>query len=126
MGDGGGIHAAPEPFRRRLRARADAGAVAAFYAPDAVYIGTGGDIAAGRETILAGLRREVPLFRDFAVEPASVGMSGNLAYDRGNWRTMLSIPGRPPQPAAGPYFVVYERMPAEGWRIKLHMAGRAP
>lgn len=104
--------------------RADAPAVAAFYAPDATYIGTAGDVVTGRDTILRGLSREVPFFRDFRIEPAEFGVSNQLAYERGTWRTTLTVPDRPAEAIGGPYVVVYERDLAGGWHIKQHMAGR--
>lgn len=105
-------------------ARADADAVAAFYAADATYIGTAGDVVTGRDRLVIGLRREVPVFRQFQVEPAQFGSSGELAWERGTYRAALSIPGRPPEPILGPYLIVYERSAAKGWQIKQHMTGR--
>lgn len=105
-------------------ARADADAVAAFYAPDATYIGTGGDIVTGREKLLNGLRREVPAFRGFQAEPTQFEADGRFAWERGVYRAVLTIPGRPPQPVSGPYLIVYERDPAGRWLIKAHMSGR--
>jgi uncharacterized protein (TIGR02246 family) len=102
----------------------DAEAVAAFYAPDATYIGTGGDVVTGRDTLLIGLRREVPAFRDFRVVPAAFRVSGSLAYERGTYGATLTIPGRPPQPVSGPYLIVYERDAGGVWRIKAHMTAR--
>jgi uncharacterized protein (TIGR02246 family) len=106
-------------------ARADADAVAAFYSPDATYVGTAGDVVTGREQLLIGLRREVPAFRGFEVDVAESGYGDGVAWERGTYRATLSIPGRPAEPISGPYLVVYEHSSGHGWQIKQHMATRA-
>jgi len=105
-------------------ARADADAVSGFYAADATYIGTAGDVVTGRDNLLIGLRREVPVFRGFSVEPVQFDVSGRLAYERGIYRASVQIPGRTAQPVAGPYLMVYERGRDGDWKIKLHMTAR--
>ena len=105
-------------------ARADAEAVAAFYAPHATYIGTGGDVVTGRDRLLVGLRREVPVFRDFRVEPAEFEADGRLAFERGIYQATIRIPGRDPEPVSGPYLIVYERGRDGRWLVRQHMSGR--
>jgi uncharacterized protein (TIGR02246 family) len=105
-------------------ARADPEAVASFYAGDATYIGTAGDVVTGRDRLLIGLRREVPAFRDFRIKPVQLDRSGNIAWERGTYEANLHLPGGTPQPVTGPYLIVYERAPDGAWRIKAHMSGR--
>ena len=105
-------------------ARGDAESVARFYAEDATYTGTAGDVVTGRSRLLIGLRREVPAFRDFRIEPAEFGSDGKLAYERGTYSATLTLPGRDPQPVSGPYLAVYGRAKGGGWLIKQHMTGR--
>jgi uncharacterized protein (TIGR02246 family) len=104
--------------------RGDPDAVAAFYAPDATYIGTAGDVVTGRENLLLGLRREVPAFGDFRIEPSRFEAEGRLAWERGRYSATLRIPGRADQPVSGPYLIVYERGQDGTWLIKAHMSGR--
>ena len=105
-------------------ASSEAEAVAGFYAPNATYIGTGGDVVSGRDRLLIGLRREVPLFRDFRVEPAEFETGRRLAWERGTYRATLVVSGRPPQAVSGPYLIVYERDGSGQWLIRTHMSGR--
>lgn len=105
-------------------ARSDPDAVASFYAPDAVYIGTAGDVVVGRERLLIGLRREVPAFRKFSATPAEIQTSGDMAFERGAYAAELSIPGRVPEPLSGEYLIVYRRQPDASWKIRAHMTNR--
>lgn len=104
--------------------RADAAGVAKFYAEDATYVGTAGDIVSGRNQILVGLEKEVPYFRDFGAVASESGANGRLAWERGNYRATITVPGRAPQPIYGPYLMVFERVADGTWRIRAHMSGR--
>lgn len=102
----------------------DGEAVARFYAEDATYIGTAGDVVTGRALIAQGLRREVPAFRDFTIAPVESRTAKNMAWERGSYTATVTIPGRPPQPVTGPYVLIFERKGTSPWRIRLQMSGR--
>lgn len=105
-------------------ARGDPDAVASFYAPNAVYIGTAGDVVVGRDRLLVGLRKELPVFRKFSATPAELQTSGDMAFERGAYAAELSIPGRTPEPLTGEYLIVYRRQPDGSWKIRTHMTNR--
>jgi len=102
----------------------DAVAVAGFYAADATYIGTAGDVVQGRDKLLVGLKGELPAFRDFTTTTAEFGSSGDLAYERGTYSARLEIPNRSPETIAGKYLIIYRRQPDGTWKIQTHMSGR--
>lgn len=102
----------------------DADAVAQFYAEDATYIGTAGDVVEGRDKLLKGLKGELPVFRNFTVTPAEFSSSGDLAYERGAYSARLEIPNRTPETVAGKYLLIYRRQADGKWKIQTHMSGR--
>lgn len=102
----------------------DADAVAQFYAEDATYIGTAGDVVQGRDKLLIGLKGELPVFRNFTITPAEFSSSGDLAYERGAYSARLEIPNRTPETIAGKYLIIYRRQQDGTWKIQTHMSGR--
>lgn len=117
------LDAAGQAYRNAWR-RGDADAVTAFYADDAVYIGTGGDVVTGRATILIGLRREVPAFRDFTAVREEWQVAAGVAWERGHYAATITLANRAPQPVQGPYLMIYERQANGPWKIRVHMTGR--
>ena len=102
----------------------NADAVAEFYTDDATYIGTGGDVVAGKEQIRLGLKDELPYFRNFALSALEFGSDNNLAYERGTFSARLEIPDKEPQTLNGKYVIVYRRGKDGQWKIQMQMTSR--
>lgn len=102
----------------------DAAAASAFYADDAVYVGTGGDLTQGREKIRAGLEHEMPAFKDFSARPDESSCSGDLGYERGTFSARLEIPGQPARTLSGRFLIVFRRAGDGSWKIQSQFTSR--
>lgn len=114
---------------RRLYVRAhnegDVSTLADLYASNATYIGTAGDLTAGRDRIAAGLARELPVTHGFQLsDSVEAGVGGDLAWERGRWSMTLDVPGRPVESWEGWYLIVYERGSDHRWRIRNQVVTR--
>jgi len=98
--------------------------VAEFYAEDATYIGTGGDVVQGRRNIHLGLKGEVAYFKNFVVTPGEFGSDKNLAYERGAYSATLAIPNQPEQTVNGKYLLIFRRQKDKTWKIQMQMVSR--
>ena len=102
----------------------NADAIAAFYADNATYIGTGGDVVQGKEKIRMGLKGEVSYFKNFVATPAEFGGDKNLAYERGTYSATLAIPNQPAQIVGGKYLLIFRRQKDKTWKIQVQMVSR--
>ena len=102
----------------------DADALAGFYAEDATYIGTGGDVTQSKDKIHLGLKGSLRYFRDFTATPAEFGTSGDLAYQRGTYSQRLEVPNQPSETFTGKYLLILRRQKDKSWKIESQMVSR--
>lgn len=102
--------------------RDDAATIAPMYAEDAVMVGTGNPPARGREAIQAALTQDFPGSRNLRVESRDLTVSGDLAYDYGEFSVQATPPGGREQTESGHYIVVLKRQPDGNWKIVKHLS----
>lgn len=102
--------------------RDDAATVAAMYVEDAVMVGTGSPPARGRQAIQAALAQEFPTSRNLSVESHDLTVSGDLAYDYGEFSVQVTPPGGRARTESGHYVVVLKRQPDGSWKIVRHLS----
>jgi ketosteroid isomerase-like protein len=90
----------------------DAGAAAALFGPDAVFLPPGAPALQGAairfwfDQVFANFR-----IQDFGLEPDALDQHGDAIIEHGNWKATFEPKNGPPGfPAAGTYLTVYARL----------------
>lgn len=104
--------------------RDDAAAVAALYADDATVVTAAGEVVRGREAIERMWAEGFGGVDDTRVTPSRTGVSGDLAFDAGEFRQ--TVHEGVPAPARGRYIVVLRRQEDGSWRIVEHISAVPP
>ncbi len=102
--------------------RDDAAAVAALYADDAVLTSPQNPRAEGREAIQAAFARDFPMGSDLEIRSSRTEVSGDLAYDYGEYSQRVTPAEGEPMDVSGEYLVVLERQADGSWKITRHVS----
>jgi uncharacterized protein (TIGR02246 family) len=93
-----------------------------MYVDDAVMVGTGAPAARGRQAIQEALTQDFPTSRNLRVESRDLTVSGDLAYDYGEFSVQVTPPGQAERTESGHYLVVLKRQPDGNWKIVRHVS----
>lgn len=102
--------------------RDDAASVASLYTDDAVLVGADGRPAEGRQAIQRSLAEAFPAASGLRVTSREMRVSGDLAYDYGEFSQQVTPPGGQPMQVTGAYLVVLRRQDDGTWRITKHLS----
>ena len=100
----------------------DAKAFAALFAPDGIELeSAAAAVTKGRAAIEA---EEAASAKDAkiaggSIRTTNVYLDGGVAYETGTYTFDFVLPGKPPRPATGRYFEIWERQPDGSWLIKV-------
>ena len=125
VADAGAARAQIEQLRSDWIAAAerdDAASIAPMYEEDAVMVGTGNPPARGRQAIQAALTQEFPASRNLRVDSRDLTVSGDLAYDYGEFSVQVTPPGGRARTESGHYVVVLKRQADGTWKIVRHLS----
>lgn len=106
--------------------RKDSGAVAAYYADDATLVGTETPFAEGRSAIQSAFANSFPVSRVESIDSKELVVSGDVAYDYGTFRQLVSMPNAQPQTINGHYLVTLKRQGDGTWKITRHVSTTPP
>jgi uncharacterized protein (TIGR02246 family) len=107
---------------RTAAERDDAGAVAALYADDAILVGTETPEVRGRAAIQEMFGQQFPMSAVSRSESRDLTVSGDMAYDYGEFTQQLTPPNAPGQTINGHYLVVLRRQNDGAWKIVRHVS----
>ncbi|HUF65281.1 MAG TPA: SgcJ/EcaC family oxidoreductase [Gemmatimonadaceae bacterium] len=107
---------------RSAAERDDAGAVAALYADDAIFVGTETPEVRGRAAIQETFGQQFPMSTVSRIESRDLTVSGDMAYDYGEFTQQVTPPNAPGQTINGHYLVVLRRQGDGSWRIVRHVS----
>ncbi|HVR42119.1 MAG TPA: SgcJ/EcaC family oxidoreductase [Thermoanaerobaculia bacterium] len=106
--------------------RDDAAAVAALYTEDAVVTSPDDPPAEGREAIEALWTRNFPMASGLEVRSTKTAVSGDVAYDFGEFSQRLTPPEGEPMDVTGEFLVALERQPDGSWKLSRHVSFSRP
>ncbi|HYN79963.1 MAG TPA: SgcJ/EcaC family oxidoreductase [Gemmatimonadaceae bacterium] len=106
--------------------RKDSAAVAAYYADDATFVGTETPLAEGRAAIHSAFSRSFPVTTLESIDSKELTVSGDVAYDYGTFRQVVTMPNAQPQTINGHYLVALKRQGDGSWKITRHVATTPP
>lgn len=106
--------------------RKDSAAVAAYYADDATFVGTEAPLAEGRSAIQSSFAQSFPVSNIESLDSKELVVSGDVAYDYGTFRQVVTIPNAKPQTINGHYLVTLKRQGDGTWKITRHVATTPP
>lgn len=107
---------------RSAAERDDAGAVAALYADDAIFVGTETPEVRGRAAIQERFGEQFPVSTVSRIESRDLTVSGDMAYDYGEFTQQVTPPNAPGQTINGHYLVVLRRQNDGSWKIVRHIS----
>lgn len=107
---------------RSAAERDDAGAVAALYADDAIFVGTETAEVRGRAAIQEMFGQQFPMSTVSRIESRDLTVSGDMAYDYGEFTQQITPPNAPGQTINGHYLVVLRRQNDGSWKIVRHVS----
>jgi uncharacterized protein (TIGR02246 family) len=102
--------------------RDDAATIAPMYVDDAVMVGSGTPPARGREAIQQALTQGFPMSRNLRVTSHDLTVSGDVAYDYGEFSEEFTPPRGRAQTRTGHYVVVLKRQSDGNWKIVRHIS----
>jgi uncharacterized protein (TIGR02246 family) len=102
--------------------RDDAATIAPMYVDDAVMVGTGTPPASGREAIQEALAQGFPQSRNLRVTSRDLTVSGDVAYDYGEFSEEFTPPGGRSETRTGHYVVILKRQSDGNWKIVRHVS----
>lgn len=107
--------------------RDDAAAVAAFYGDDAVVTSPDSATAAeGRQAIQDLWSKNFPMATGLQVRSTETEVSGDLAYDYGEFSQRVTPPKGKATDVQGRYIVVFKRQSDGAWKIDKHLSFPLP
>lgn len=98
----------------------DAMTVAGFYTDDAVHSSPDDPEVQGREAIQALWTRLFPAASGLKIRSLRQEVSGDLAYDYGEYTQRITPPKGKPMDVTGRYLVVLKRQPDGAWKLVNH------
>lgn len=104
----------------------DAATVTAFYTDDAVVASPTDPPAEGRQAIEALWTKNFPTASGLQVRSHSLEVSGEVAYDYGQFSQRITPPKGKPTDVTGTYLVVLQRQPDGAWKIARHVSFNMP
>ena len=107
---------------RSAAERDDAGAVAALYTDDAIFVGTETPEVRGRAAIQETFGQQFPMSTVSRIESRDLTVSGDMAYDYGEFTQQVTPPNAPGQTINGHYLVVLRRQSDGSWKIVRHVS----
>lgn len=107
-------------------AKDDAAAVAAMYTDDAIFVATEAPAARGRAAIQQALAESFPISAVDTVDSKEVVVSGDVAYDYGEYQQTVTPPNGTPQTVRGHYVVVLRRQADGSWKLSKHVSTTPP
>lgn len=107
-------------------ARDDAAAVAAMYTDDAIFVATEAPAARGRAAIQQALAESFPISTVDTVDSKEVVVSGDVAYDYGEYQQTVTPPNGAQQTFRGHYVVVLRRQADGSWKLSKHVSTTPP
>ena len=102
-------------------ARDDAAAVGAMYTDDAVFVSSEAPPAIGRAAIQEALAQVFPISAIDHITSREVAVSGDIAYDYGEYQQTITPPGGAPQAVRGHYVVILRRQSDGSWKLAKHL-----
>ena len=102
-------------------AKDDAAAVGAMYTEDAVFVSSEAPPAIGRAAIQEAFARVFPISAIDRITSKEVVVSGDLAYDYGEYQQTITPPGGAPQAVRGHYVVILRRQSDGSWKLAKHL-----
>ena len=102
--------------------RDDAATIAPMYVDDAVMVGSGTPPARGRDAIQQALAQGFPLTGNLRVDSRDLTVSGDVAYDYGEFSEQFTPPGGRAQTRTGHYVVILKRQDDGSWKIVRHIS----
>jgi len=97
--------------------RGDVASVNMLYTEDAVQLPPDRDMIRGRAKIKEFHNQGVQMgFKDAVMTERVLSVSGDIAYEIGNYVEKFHPEGKEPLEVKGKYLIVFKRM-AEGWKI---------
>ena len=106
--------------------REDSAAVAAYYADDATFVGTEAPLAEGRSAIQSSFAGSFPVSKLESIDSKELVVSGDVAYDYGTFRQVVTMPNAKPQTINGHYLVTLKRQGDGTWKITRHVSTTPP
>lgn len=106
--------------------RDDSSAVAAFYADDAIFVGTEAPLADGRSAIQSSFAKSFSVSNIESIDSKELTVSGDVAYDYGTFRQVVTMPNQRPQTINGHYLVTLKRQGDGTWKITRHVSTTPP
>lgn len=107
-------------------ARDDAAAVAAMYTDDAIFVATEAPAARGRAAIQQALAESFPISTIDTVDSKEVVVSGDVAYDYGEYQQTVTPQNGTPQTIRGHYVVTLRRQADGSWKLSRHVSTTPP
>jgi uncharacterized protein (TIGR02246 family) len=107
---------------RSAAERDDAGAVAGLYTDDAIFVGTETPEVRGRAAIQERFGEQFPMSTVSRIESSDLTVSGDMAYDYGEFTQQVTPPNAPGQTINGHYLVVLRRQGDGSWKIVKHVS----
>ena len=89
---------------------------AGFFADDGMFLPPNTPLRTGRSEIEAW-GRSFPPMRDLTIEPQEIEGRGDLAYARGRYSLVLTIPNQPEQPDTGKYLEIWRKQADGSWKL---------
>jgi uncharacterized protein (TIGR02246 family) len=114
-----------EQLRDQWRAAADrddAAGIAALYADGATFVGPGVPERSGRNAIQQAFAEQFPITSVTRIDSRDLQMSGDIAYDYGEFTQQVTPPGAQQQTLNGFYLVTLRREADGNWRIVRHIS----
>ncbi|HVT44267.1 MAG TPA: DUF4440 domain-containing protein [Thermoanaerobaculia bacterium] len=106
--------------------RDDAATVAAFYTDESVIGNPEAPLARGKGEIEQAFQRDFPMASNVEARSDRLEVSGDLAYDTGEFSQRLTPPGGEAMDVTGRYLVVLRRQGDGTWKIIQHMSYIVP
>jgi uncharacterized protein (TIGR02246 family) len=102
--------------------RDDAAAVAQLYAEDAVVLSSDGEMPLqGRDAIQKAYTTDLPMVSKMELRPQDFHVSGDLAYDFGEFTQQVTLARGKPMTISGNYLVILRRQDDGAWKLVKQM-----
>lgn len=95
----------------------DSVTVANFYTDDAELVGTDFPLAKGKDAIRHSFAQSFPVSTVKSIDSNDTGVSGDVAYDYGEFTQEVTPPGQKTQTIHGYYLVALKRQSDGTWKI---------